>query len=366
MTTPARQDEADRVEQVYHWALVQLGAASIEEALELWEDVPASERAATSARWLSEAVETVMLYRGMARDLALAYYRLVRALRTGSTVADPRKPEPEHVSLEMLRDEFEALVDEIDAPAAQNGGTEPLTDTSEGEDTQDDENVPQTAPSYEDDEYDEDDQILLEEIAELEAEVERQDREAEEEAALLLDQLGIENMLRKLEEIDQEQGALEVDRQREEAHRKAGSRQAAVAERITLNAARGLTYNLAEFDGRVIGWARYSTTGTPCGWCAMLISRGAVYKSAKSAAIATNDDGNRVADQFHDNCHCIAIPVFTRDQFGRSELFALNREYADLWPKVTAGKGGDAAISAWRKYIRQLQREARAQAAASQ
>lgn len=50
-----------------------------------------------------------MTRRARSRDLAMAYYRLVRALRTGTTIADPRRPEPRYVTLDMLRREFAAL-----------------------------------------------------------------------------------------------------------------------------------------------------------------------------------------------------------------------------------------------------------------
>jgi hypothetical protein len=77
----------------------------------------------------------------------------------------------------------------------------------------------------------------------------------------------------------------------------------------------------------------------------MLISRGPVYKSSRSAEYA---DG----DKYHDNCHCYAEPIFSRDQYAGSSLYALNRQYAGLWPTVTKGLSGKAALSAWRRFIR--------------
>lgn len=367
MTTPARQEEADRVELVYQYALTQLGVDTVEEAIELWQDVPASEAAATSAKWLSRAIQLITTRRARSRDLGLAYYRLVRALRTGRTIVDPRKPEPEYVSLEMLRREFELMVDEV-APEAPQDEPQPAQDGPaevEGADAPPADPEPSEPPELTDESLDDDDQILLDEIAELEAEADRQEQEAEQEAAVLLDELGTENLIKKLQVIDTSAPADEVDAKREEAHRKAGSRAASVAERITKNAARGLTYSLAEYDGLVMGWARFSTTGTPCGWCAMLISRGPVYKSAASASIAENDDGNRTnsMDQYHDNCNCIAIPVFSRDQFERSSIFDLNRTYGELWQKGDRMNGlpPNPSLEVWRSYFRRM---AKAQEAA--
>ena len=58
----------------------------------------------------------------------------------------------------------------------------------------------------------------------------------------------------------------------------------------------------------------------------MLISRGAVYKTAKSAG---------ESDQYHDNCHCVAVPVFFLEHYESSDLFALNRELDDLWQELS-------------------------------
>jgi len=79
----------------------------------------------------------------------------------------------------------------------------------------------------------------------------------------------------------------------------------------------------------------------------MLISRGAVYKSATSAEFANGD-------KYHDNCHCVAEPIFTSDQ-AASGRYSLNRAYGTLWPQVTAGLSGKAALRAWRRFIRQQQ-----------
>jgi hypothetical protein len=83
----------------------------------------------------------------------------------------------------------------------------------------------------------------------------------------------------------------------------------------------------------------------------MLISRGPVYRSERSAEYA---DG----DKYHDNCHCFAEPVFSREQYNSSPLYALNRQYEELWPQVTKGLSGHAALRAWRRFIRTEQRAA--------
>lgn len=70
-------------------------------------------------------------------------------------------------------------------------------------------------------------------------------------------------------------------------------------------------------DPKSLGWMRI---GTPdCGFCAMLISRGAVY-SERGATCAS-----------HDNCDCLAVPAFDLSQVRRvnSEFVASAKRVAD-------------------------------------
>ncbi|HEX8570229.1 MAG TPA: hypothetical protein VF699_09965 [Caulobacteraceae bacterium] len=346
MTTPARSAEADQAATAYHVALTQIGVATVEDALSLWQGVPPARTAATSAAWLRRAIFLVMTRRSRARDLAMAYYRLARALRTGRTVANPCRPGPAYVSLDMLRREFAALAGpEQPTSAAVTPGTDAAPPTTEADQTGP---LPDDEEADEGSDVDEADRILVEEIEAIDREQERQERAAEEETRIALQELGPNNLDRKLADIDTTAPAATVDALREDAHRRAGTRQAAAAERIVMNGARGTAWSLGQRDRRVVGYVRLSQSGTPCGWCAMLISRGAVYKSQRSAEYA---DG----DKYHDNCHCTAEQVFTRDQFTGSDLFALNRRYGVLWPQVTKGLSGKAALRAWRRFIRQEQ-----------
>ncbi|WP_432078681.1 hypothetical protein [Streptomyces sp. YPW6] len=357
MTSAAKQAEADQASAAFQVALTQIGAGTIEEALKLWQAVPVTARAAQSSAWLKRAITMVMTRRRMSRDLARAYYRLVRALRTGTTVADPYHPEPTYVTLETLRREFAALVGDsedgsLEERPASAGSTLPDRRPS-GEDS---------APEVEDDVND--DQILIEELPNLREDEERIEREAEEEARVILDLLGPANLDRKTSTIDETKPARDVDKAREEAHQQAGTRQAAAAERIVNNGGRSAVWNHMAQDRRVLGYVRLSRTGTPCGWCAMLISRGFVrsdgYRTQKGAGptLAQLESGEYAdGDKYHDNCHCYAEPVFAPEQYD-SPAYTLNRSYAELWPKVTRGLSGKAAVSAWRRFIRQQQKAA--------
>lgn len=353
-STRAAQAEADAASIAFQTALTQIGVETVEEAMALWRRVPPSQTGEVSAAWLRRAIRMVMTRRGQSRDLAMAYYRLVRALRTGTTVADPYNPEPPYVRLRDLREEF-ALLAGTRAPT----GPVTLPEVDDPEPAEELEPESDTDPEVDDDDDDdESDRLLKEEIERLEAELERNEREAEREAETALKALGPENLKKKLREIDDSRPGSEVDAEREEARRQAGARQAAAAARIVRNGARSTLWSATRGDKRAIGYVRLSRTGTPCGFCAMLISRGVAYKTARTAGGGQYDDG----DKYHDNCNCYAEPVFSMEEYENGERFALNRRYASEWPKVTEGLGGRDALNEWRSHIRRQQRAARSRA----
>lgn len=354
MTSAARAAEADRAAVAFQVALNQIGTDTVTDALKLWQDVPVTSRASTAAGWLKRAITLVMGRRRQSRDLARAYFRLARALRTGRTVADPYHPEPTYITLDVLRREFAMLAGEPaespqEEPSDSSGSnsTDPSSSAATSASGEADEEVPDPDQARED----ELDRILVEEIEGLRQAEEQIESDAEEELRTVLEALGSNNLQQKIDAIDGARSADDVDKARDEAHREAGARQAAAAERVAMNGGRSTVWNHMQRDRRVIGYIRLSRTGTPCGWCAMLISRGAVYTSARSAEFT---DG----DKYHDNCHCYAEPVFSREQYKSSSAYELNRRYEELWPKVTRGLTGKAAVSAWRRFIRQEQQAA--------
>lgn len=377
MTTPAHQSEADHAGRAYQIALTAIGVATVDEALKLWASTPPTMTAATAAAWLRRAVTLIMTRRGLARSLAMAYYRLARALRTGRTVADPRRPSPPYVTLSTLRREFALLAPAYTLPSTQR--TDPVDEPVDEPvaDRRDDEPTPtgelaSEAPGASDE------QIPVDVLDEAEADDERQERAAEIIARYTLVARGSHRLETVLEALDLDGPADSIDKARVEAHSDAGAKQAAAAERLVLNGARTTTWNTAKRDRLVLGWIRRSRTGTPCDWCSMLLSRGAVYKSASSAdaktakAFTVRKGVDRLGrtgmevrgadyaegDQFHDDCHCVAEQIFTRTQYD-SPAYDLNRRYAALWPDVTRGYFGKAAVARWRRYIR----ESRAQEA---
>lgn len=339
-TTPARVAEADRVELAYYWAVSTLGNSMAVEAKELWNDhVPSSIAGARRAHRSYVAALLVLLlrYRARAHRMALAYYRLNRALRIGSTVSTGDEAEGDTVSLEQLRSDFDA---ELDAVEALTSG-DPLFTTGNPEN----DFIPtQPDPRY----IVDDDAIPVDLVIDLDSIIDALDEQAETELREAAENLGTKNLEKKLTKAarrSDSDGSGEED-----AKDKAGNRQAAAAMRIMMNAARGLVYDLGSTDKKIVGWVRYSQTGDPCGFCAMLIAREDMYRTRKTAQ---HEGKNQVEDKYHDNCKCVTIPIFDRDQFDASSLSAQHNEYKSLWQKNIAGRySGDDALTEWRSLIR--------------
>lgn len=112
------------------------------------------------------------------------------------------------------------------------------------------------------------------------------------------------------------------------------------ATRLALEGGRDVMEATSYDDEEALGWARIGD-GDPCSWCAMLISRGAVYESAKTAG-----DSRYGGATYHDHDGCQAVPIFDAD----SPLLAKADDLYEDWKRVTAGHGGEEALKVWRRY----------------
>jgi hypothetical protein len=107
------------------------------------------------------------------------------------------------------------------------------------------------------------------------------------------------------------------------------------AVRLVLDGGRQTLLDSMGSDRRALGWAR-SASAKACAFCAMLASRGPVYK---------DDSTGSAGFQAHDGCGCTPEPVFSRD----AEWPAGSRQYRDLWNELTDGESGPDAINAFRR-----------------
>lgn len=140
-------------------------------------------------------------------------------------------------------------------------------------------------------------------------------------------------------------------------------------------------------DGRAIGWARIEGGGESCAMCAMLISRGPIYKSAASANFRRRDGkfsaskpglgadeemamsiwrrfertGNEdelsgLMNKWHENCDCLVVPVFDKSNFmGRDSYLYYEKEWiaAQRAYKAETGKTSfrKEKYHAFRRYL---------------
>lgn len=322
--TRLRMAEAQRVHDAYALALSYLGYEVANEAFGLFASVNPDNLEATSGRYLRAMLALAREQRDLARRLGIAYYRLMRALFTDRTFALPGE-KPAETTLGALRVEFLEIVAEAvpksrmrPTPQARKiwnraglGDPIPALDTRE------------------------DDFVIKEEKWEWPTDL------TEEQAAKTAD-TRLKGILDELAKRRAEREA-----KAKEAYEAAATRQAGIIQKDTMNAGRAPVLLSLEKDQRALGYVRVSKTGDPCHFCAMLISRGAVYKSEKTALFG--EDG----ELYHDNCNCTAIPVFSKEQYA-DPRFDLNRELNALWKKHIQGRySGKDARNEWRKIIRE-------------
>jgi hypothetical protein len=71
-----------------------------------------------------------------------------------------------------------------------------------------------------------------------------------------------------------------------------------VAQKMVVDTGRNTLLDAIEADRRCRGWVREARPGA-CYFCALLSTRGAVYKTEQTAGFEP-----------HDNCHCVPVPLF--------------------------------------------------------
>lgn len=128
--------------------------------------------------------------------------------------------------------------------------------------------------------------------------------------------------------------AVLLGRTPEEALRTAGVTLSGAGSRLALNGGRDAIRGNVDADERAVGWARL-TDAHPCAFCAMLASRGPVYRSRQTAEFHA-----------HDHCACMPAPAWSRDE----AWLAHSRDLYDQWQNVTAGLSGADARKAWRRH----------------
>lgn len=366
-----RQREASRVASTFHVATILLGIKTYEELLDLWGDVvPTPARVLqTGDAWHSKAVRVVRLRRHQVEAIAVPYMRLFRALHSGVTW---RVDEADDVTqLSRLREDFVAAIQRY-APDALVDGHLPDPDPTDDIPAEDVwESGGREYTPYSLDDWLDDIDVNLEDLEWIQDELDAVEKQLEEEAHKILMDLGPNRLAIRLRKIAERDSALthdELDARREEEHRKVGRSVSSHGERVTQNGGRKAEVAVGGRDTRVIGFVRvhdprgHADEG-PCGWCAMLMTKGFVpagkkkspmYRSKKSGG-GERDSKDNNPDEFHAGDHCRAEQVFSSDQIDKDPRFNLNRKYADMYADRISGKySGKSALTEWRRLIRNL------------
>lgn len=132
----------------------------------------------------------------------------------------------------------------------------------------------------------------------------------------------------------------------QQAMEAAAVRMVGTTQYLALEGGRQVMQRSIEVDERATGWARV-TDGDPCAWCAMLASRGPVYKSDRTGG--RDQNARFVGDgefKYHDHCACQAWPSFTNDE----PFIGVAEKLYDDWLRTTRGRGGKHAVNAFRSW----------------
>lgn len=118
---------------------------------------------------------------------------------------------------------------------------------------------------------------------------------------------------------------------------------ARAAQRHTLDGGRTAVEDAIQNDARVIGYQRIGRA-KPCFWCAMLNSRGPVYRDASFEESDPRFAGPGNA-KCHDGCGCSLAPIYRRGGALQDSYLELEKQ----WGEFSRGKSGRAAIKAFRQ-----------------
>lgn len=351
MATPS---ELAAVEELHQAAQARLGLAAAYLSLVEWESVAAINAAGTAAEWLVKSLRAVAAIRKMSRQLAISYYQLARALETGRTLGVPEGSAGD-VTLGELRKNFrDNALDIASLPSTRTRSEDPdirwFEETLRAQDAKGIENArsariadvpvdPLIQNLMDVEGHDDTRPIKIDEYDWPEA---MSYDEVEHAYRVLLRKQAVDHSTKAVETIrsDEDLTPGKALNQIEDAHSAAGSIGSGTVDALGMDGGREVI-NKAIREDRLVKLVARGTSSDPCAFCAMLASRGFVYKSEKTAYVG--DDVEKV----HINCHCFPIVRFVRT----SQLPEMNAYFQEKWYEVTDGLSGGDATRAWRRWI---------------
>ncbi|MFH8926389.1 hypothetical protein ACH4D4_04970 [Streptomyces pristinaespiralis] len=338
------EDPGEEITDQHRLAQARLAAEAALSARERWRQVSPTDLEATATVWLAGQLADQRAQRRRSRRLSVDYLRLLRAFRTGETLPPPDGEPEAQTSLGELRSRF-----------AATAGSPRTLEPDDAVTVTVDEDFDWPEPDEESD-----DRRAM--VSLIVAGPMRAQRGIDELRAQQQDQRG---------RLDDADFLADLDA----VMRDAGALVAGASDRDALMGGRDLLEEASRADAAVVGWARI-TDDDPCHFCALMASRGAVYRSEWSAryvgqrrpgglppeadrwspAEFADWETSRGLNRYHDNCHCTVIPVYSREDWlpERSEAFR------ELYYLSTEGLVGADARRAFRQAIEARRRRARA------
>ena len=110
----------------------------------------------------------------------------------------------------------------------------------------------------------------------------------------------------------------------------------------------------ANADREHVRYARYASANA-CAFCRVLATRGPVYTSEAAATRVSGGRGGRprgsraIGDSYHDNCHCVAVPVRPGDNYQPPD-------YVDQWQRDYVAARLDPDVHTFNDVVNHMRR----------
>lgn len=119
------------------------------------------------------------------------------------------------------------------------------------------------------------------------------------------------------------------------------------AQRLVVNTGRETLTRAVSADQYAVGWARIPTGPKTCAFCALMCSRGGVYRSERAAG---RDANARFVGEgefkFHDRDDCAVVAVFRGQRYEPSEQI---QAWDELYQETTGAESGEGKLRAFRR-----------------
>jgi len=352
----ATDPEVLAVEKLHQAAQARLGFAAAFLSLSEWQAVAPLKPAETAATWLAFSLRAIAAVRILSRKLAVQHYQLIRALETGRTLGVPEGSPATTGSTTLgdLRSNYrKTALDIASLPSPRSRSDDPDVRWFEEQLASIPPDALPGAIHLDDIEVD----PLIQDLLDVEGSgdattipIDRyswpKDLTLDQVDTAYRDLLRQQTLdagtkvdgLRKSPDLSPDEALTAI----ETTHTSTGSTASGTVDSAGMAAGRDAILGAIRNDRLVLAVAR-GTGPDPCAFCAMLASRGFVYKSEATAGVGDSE----AIVKYHIHCHC--YPIFRYLKI--SELPPLNTYFQEKWYEVTAGRSGHDAVKAWRRWI---------------